>query len=197
MKIRRVVLVATLAGGLAAGAMAQGSKKAPAKSEEEMMAEMIKLGKPGDGHERLKPLAGAWKTTIKMWDEPGAEPQVSDGECTDQWILEGRFLRQECTGTLAQMPFQGIGITGYDNLKKQYVGTWIDTMGTGIMTSSGTVDKTGKIFTAYTTLPNPETGKPMKTRLVTRIIDNNSHVFEMYVPSPKDFKMMEMTYTRK
>ena len=79
-----------------------------------------------------------------------------------------------------------------------YVGSWIDTMGTGIMTSTGTVDKTGKTFTSTTTMPNPETGKPMKTRLVTRIVDDNTHVFEMHIPAgPKDFKMMEITYTRK
>jgi hypothetical protein len=34
------------------------------------------------------------------------------------------------------MPFEGLGYTGYDNVKKQYFGTWIDSMSTGIMTSS-------------------------------------------------------------
>ncbi len=31
------------------------------------------------------------------------------------------------------MPFEGMGIDGYDNLAKQYVSTWVDNMGTGIM----------------------------------------------------------------
>src|SRR5262245_13512739 len=199
MKIGGMILAAVLAGGLASGAMAQNSKKTAPSTDEEMMAEMMKLAKPSEGHERLKPLAGTWKTVVKMWDKPGAAaPQVSDGECTDQWILEGRFLKEECTGTFAQMPFQGMGITGYDNAKKMYVGSWIDTMGTGILTSTGTVHKSGKTFTSTTTMPDPASGKPMKARLITKIVDDNTHTFEMHIPAgTKDFKMMEITYTRK
>jgi len=196
-----------LAGGLAAGAMAQDSKKpAPAKkappSNEEMMAEMMKYAKPGEGHERLKPLAGAWKTSVKSWDAPGTEPsQTSEGECTTQWIMEGRYLKEECTGTFAQMPFQGMGLYGYDNMKKIYVSTWVDNLGTGIMNSTGSADKAGKTITYHATMPDPTStsGKMMKVRMTNQIVDNNSHVFSMYVPAgPKgEFKMMEITYTRK
>ena len=35
-------------------------------------------------------------------------------------------------------PFSGVGIDGYDNLRKKYVTTWIDTMGTGIFSMEGT-----------------------------------------------------------
>jgi hypothetical protein len=43
------------------------------------------------------------------------------------------------------------------------------------------------------------TGKPAKIRTVTRIVDPNQHVYEMYAPDPKgnEFKMMEIVYTRK
>jgi len=161
----------------------------------------MKLSQPGEGHERLKPLAGAWKTSVKSWDAPGAEGSVvSEGECTDQWILDGRFLKEECTGTFAKMPFQGMGITGYDNAKKEYVSSWIDTMGTGIMMSTGSADETGKTITYHSTMPDPTStnGKTMKVRMTTQILDNNSHVFSMFVPAGgKEFKMMEITYTRK
>jgi hypothetical protein len=43
------------------------------------------------------------------------------------------------------------------------------------------------------------TGKPMKVRTVTRIVDANKHVMEMFGPdrSGKEFKMMEIVYTKK
>ena len=39
----------------------------------------------------------------------------------------------------------------------------------------------------------------MKWRSVTRIVDDNTHMFEMYSTdkSGKEEKMMEITYTRK
>ena len=39
----------------------------------------------------------------------------------------------------------------------------------------------------------------MKWRSVTRIVDDNTHVFEMYSAGKggKEEKMMEITYTRK
>ena len=47
-------------------------------------------------------------------------------------LLDGRFLQQEFTGEMMGQPFSGVGINAYDNLRKRYVTTWIDTMGTGI-----------------------------------------------------------------
>lgn len=203
MRIGRLLLSGMLAGALTAGGVLAADEKPAAPkadmpSNEQMMEQMMKMAKPGEGHERLKPFAGTWKTTVKSWDAPGAEPMVTEGECTDQWMMEGRYLKEECTGTFAEMPFQGMGITGYDNGSKKYVSTWIDTMGTGIMMSTGSADKTGKIFTYHSTMPNPRTGKPMKVRMTSKIVDDSSHVFSMYIMAgPKEMKMMEITYTRK
>jgi Protein of unknown function (DUF1579) len=40
--------------------------------------------------------------------------------------------------------FSGIGIDGYDNLRKKYVTAWMDTMGTGIFMMEGTASADGK-----------------------------------------------------
>jgi hypothetical protein len=42
------------------------------------------------------------------------------------------------------MPFEGRGTEAYDNITKQYVNTWIDNMGTGIMHSTGPCQDAGK-----------------------------------------------------
>jgi hypothetical protein len=84
-------------------------------------------------------------------------------------------------------------------MKKKYVGTWMDTMGTMVMMMMGTADPSGKVITMTGTMDDFMTGKPMQLRTVTRIVDANKHVMEMFGPDPagKEFKMMEIVYTRK
>jgi hypothetical protein len=79
------------------------------------------------------------------------------------------------------------------------VSTWIDNMGTGIMMSQGTPDETGKVINWTTEMPDPATGKMGKFRMITRFMDDNKHVFEMYgaMPDGKEAQMMEITYVRK
>ena len=61
--------------------------------------------------------------------------------------MGGRYLEQRFKGDIMGMPFEGIGYTGYDNVKKQYWGTWMDNMSTGMMTSTGTAPPTGRSWT--------------------------------------------------
>jgi hypothetical protein len=95
-------------------------------------------------------------------------------------------------------PFTGIGVTGYDNHTKKYVSTWMDSMGTGIFFFEGTASADGKTITQEACYDDPLKG-PMKWRSVTRIVDDNTLVFEMYGADKrgKEEKMMEITYTRK
>jgi len=97
------------------------------------------------------------------------------------------------------MPFSGIGYTGYDNIKKQYVGTWMDTMSTAMMQSAGTSDASGKNFEFSSTMDDPVTGKAVTTKSTMTVTDENHHTMEMWMPAPdgKMFKMMEINYTRK
>ena len=95
-------------------------------------------------------------------------------------------------------PFTGIGVTGYDNHTKKYVSTWMDSMGTGIFFFEGTASADGKTITQEARYDDPLKG-PMKWRSVTKIVDDNTLVFEMYGTDKRgrEEKMMEITYTRK
>ena len=109
-----------------------------------------------------------------------------------------RYLKEECSGNFSGMPFSGMGVIGYDNATKKYVGSWIDNMGTGIMNSEGAIDGTHKILTTNSTVINSETGKTDKVKMVTKIVDENRHVFSMYgIHDGKESLEMEITYTRK
>jgi len=62
---------------------------------------------------------------------PEAAPHKGSGTSENSWVLGGRYLQQIFRGEADGQPFDGISYTAYDNFKKKYVGTWIDTMGPG------------------------------------------------------------------
>lgn len=105
---------------------------------------------------------------------------------------------QECIGDMMGHSFTRIGITGYENHTMTYVSTWMDSMGTGIFFMQGTASVDGKIITQTGSHNDPIEGL-MELRAVTRIVDDNTEIFEMYGTGKRgtDTKMMEITCQRK
>ena len=150
----------------------------------------------------LEPLVGQWKQEVKWWMAPGAPPQISTGSSEYKWINGGRFLVQTVKGDPGEQgpPFEGMGMIGYDNFKKKYTSMWTDNMTTSLMTNLGTCDDSGKVFTLEGQYDDVFTGKPNQPfKTVIRIVNNNLHIDEMYMNGPdgKQFKSVEITYTRK
>jgi len=171
-------------------------KSAATPKVDPAMEEMMKLAAPGEMHKKLEPFVGKWKTVVKTFMGPG-EPEVSEGTSTSEWILGGRYVRETFNGTFAGMPFEGRGLTGYDNIGKEFVGVWVDTMGTGVLTSTGKMDPNGKVFNWQLTIPNPMPGTPNTMRAVVEIVNDKTHTFTTYVMlDGKEVKQMEITYTR-
>jgi hypothetical protein len=164
------------------------------------MEAWMKAGTPGEFHKALEPLNGDWTTESTFWMAPGAEAQQSKGECKRKWILGGRFLEEKVTGSFGGMSFEGFGLLGYDNLKKQYVDVWVDSMSTMILSTTGSTDETRKTFTFTGQYDDPMTGQKNKSmRLVHKIQGPDKHTMLMYETGPdgKEFKSMEMVFTRK
>ena len=179
-------------------AMAKGKKAEKPMDPQAMMEVYTKLAAPGEQHKQLASLAGSWTTKTKEWMEPNKPPTESTGSAEMKILLDGRFLQQELTGQMMGQPFSGIEITAYDNLLKKYVTSWMSTMGTGIFMMVGTASPDGKTITLKGRHAEPGGGY-MKHRAIWKIVDNNTQTFDMYGTHPggKEWKMMEMTYTRK
>ncbi|MEP6698604.1 MAG: DUF1579 domain-containing protein [Verrucomicrobiota bacterium] len=177
-------------------------------SEPEMMKQMMELSKLNENHKMLADLAGTWSYTVKMWmnGDPTSKPQESKGTAVRKSVMDGRFFTLDVSGKM-QMPgadgkmkdmnFKGMGVEGYDNVKKKFTGIWMDNMGTGFMTSEGDYDAASKTFTytgEYEGLP----GMKQKIREVLKIVDKDHHNFEWYEDrGGKEVKTMEISYTRK
>ena len=179
--------------------MATSTKPQEGKTDMQAMMEVYtKLATPGAPHKLLASMVGSWTTKTKSWMEPNKPPMETTGTCEQKMILGGRFLQQEYTGDMMGNRFTGINVIGYDNHTKKYVSTWIDSMSTGIYFFQGTASPDGKTITQESNYDDPVRG-PMIWRSVTRIVDDNTLVYEAYGigKGGKEEKMAEMTVTRK
>jgi uncharacterized protein DUF1579 len=190
------LLICAVFGCCAALTTPAADKPASAPQVDPATEAMMKAATPGAMHEKLKPFVGTWKTTVKMFTGPG-EPEVSEGTSTSEWVLGGRYVREMFQGTFAGMPFEGRGLTGYDNVSNEFVGVWVDNFGTGIVASTGKVDPSGKVFNWQSTSHNPVPGMPDTMRSVVEIVNDKTHKFTTYTMiDGKEVKQMEITYTR-
>ncbi|HJU03987.1 MAG TPA: DUF1579 domain-containing protein [Nitrospiraceae bacterium] len=198
MRLTQMILTCLCLVMAASFAMAEGQKRDGPMDMQAIMETYEKLATPGEPHKQLSSMAGSWNTKTKSWMEPDQPPMESTGSCEQKMLLDGRFLQQECTGEMMGSSFKGIGMTGYDNHTKKYVSTWMDSMGTGIYFMEGTGSADGKTITQEGSYDDPMEG-PIKLRSVTKIVDHNTEIFEMYGTdkSGQEMKVMEITYTRK
>ena len=175
------------------------AKAKAAMHEKAMMDAWMKAATPGEPHKKLEPFIGTFDVKVKSWMQPGAPAMESTGTSEQNWVLGGRYVEQRFKGSFMEQPFEGLGYTGYDNIKKQYVGTWMDNMSTAVMMSTGKADASGKQMNFKGTSPDPMTGKDMSMTSKITVADNNHHTMEMWGPAPngKIFKMMEIQYVRK
>ncbi len=189
-------LVATL--GLVG---AQTGEPMPEMTPEQaaMMEAYMKAGAPGPAHEALAATAGSYTLEITSWHEPGGPPMKEGGTAERSMILGGRVLVEEIDSTMMGMPFNGQGMTGFDNVTGKYWSTWMDSMSTGMMVSEGTCDAAGKNCTYHGSWNDPITKGPVQARIVTVWKSPTVQHFEMYGPGPdgKEMKKMENLYTKK
>ena len=176
-------------------------------NEAEMMKQMMELAKLNENHKLLKDSVGTWSYTVKMWmnGDPSSKPEESRGIAKRTAIMDGRFVVMDVAGRM-QMPgadgkmksmtFKGHGLEGYDNVKKKFVGTWMDNMGTGIMMSEGDYDPATKTFT-YNSEMEPMPGMKTAVREVLKMTDKNHMTFEWYENrGGQEVKTMEINYAR-
>lgn len=178
---------------------AHDPKKEMSAEEKAGMEAWHKYMTPGDAHHMLNNMVGTFDATTTMWMAPGAPPATSKGVSVVRWILGNRYIEQRFKGTFMNMPFEGLGYTGYDNAKKQYWGTWMDSMSTGVMTSTGSTSDGGKTWKFASMGTDPMTGKDTPGEMTITVKDRDHHTMEMSGPAPDGsmFKMMEINYHRR
>lgn len=179
----------------------QASEAMGVDAKQQMMQKWMELATPGPQHERLARRVGQWEHKVKAWcdPDPNAPPMETTGMTEVELILGGRFVMDHASGQFNGQPFEGIGLCGYDNLKKKYVSIWVDTMSTGMMISEGEGDEHGKVITYEGHYTDPMTASEKTVKTVETSIDENTWKMEMFEmrPDAGEVKTFEIVYTRK
>ena len=168
----------------------------PAKMDEVMK----KYVNPGKQNKAFKSWVGVWKAESTYWMQPGAPPMKSSGEAKFRMAMKGRYLVENFKTESPEMGvFMGQGTFAYDRVAKEYIHTWIDTMGTGVMISRGSASEDGNTLTLHATYQNPMIMQDVKYRLVSHSGDPKKRKLEMFAtyPGKEEFKTMEINYTKQ
>jgi len=177
---------------LATGAAAQEAQEMTPE-QQAMMAAFQASMTPGEPHARLARLTGDFTATVRSFEEPNGEPTESLSELTRSLELGGRVLREEWSGQVMGMAFQGVGRVGYDNVTERYWTTWTDNLSTGLFTGYGHWDpeRNGLVFDGE--MPDPVAGGMVRTRSVATYGDDGTERMVMYrIVDGEEVKIMEM-----
>jgi len=180
-----VLVVAFVIASAPAVARAQADKMPP-------------MPKPGPEHAVLEMDEGTWDAVVEVTPGPGAAPMTSKGVEVNKMGCSGLCLISDFTGDMAGTPFMGHGVTTWDPAKKKYVGSWTDSMSTGLALAESTYDAAAKKWEGWMQGPDM-TGKVVKSRATGEMPNPNTRIFTMYGTGPdgKEMQTMKITYTRR
>jgi len=121
---------------------------------DEMMAVYMEAAKPGPEHQMLAKSAGTWKATISPGWTPARSRRSPRAPRRPRWS-SGALSADPLRGLQHGHAVRGHRPARYDNLKKLYVGTWCDNMGTGIMSYEGSYDPSKKEMVCHVSSSTP------------------------------------------
>jgi hypothetical protein len=196
MKNGTVVVCVVAIVGLAV-APARAEEKKPSAPAASSSHEMPPLPKPGPEHDVLKAEEGNWDAVVESWMEPGKPPTTSKGTETNT-LLGGLWLVTDFKGDFMGAPFLGHGVMGWDQNKKKYVSTWVDSMSTGPSTGEATYDAGTKTLAGWMEGPDLS-GKVMKMKQTCVLKDADTRIFTMsnVGADGKESPAMRITYKRR
>jgi hypothetical protein len=145
--------------------------------------------KPSKEHELIARSAGKHSGQMKIWVQGlDAEPASVPFEETNTVVLGGFWLRTE----FSSGPYQGSGMSGYDPVKKKYVGTWADNMSPHMNVSEGTFDEQQRQLTMIFKGYDPATQKMTEHKSVTTYASpGQPATMTMYMGDPESGKFVK------
>lgn len=170
-----VLLLVVGLGAFLAGS-AYTEDEAP-MSEEELWAWVMKMGQPGEPHQKLATLCGNWTSDATFIMESGEIK--SAGKSAHAMMLGGRFLKMEYSGDMMGSPFNGMGLLAYNNVTQQYQSLWIDSMSTGFSLQNGQASDGGATITLLGEWQGPEGMRMPQKSVWTLPVDGKARL-QMY-----------------
>tara|TARA_R110000782_G_scaffold175732_1_gene266838 strand:+ start:3027 stop:3689 length:663 start_codon:yes stop_codon:yes gene_type:complete len=168
------------------------------QSDRDMQKEMeqwMAMASPGENHAVLDKSVGKWTAKTSFIMDPSQPPTEGEGTMTSEWVLGKRFVKSDFyMKDMMGTEFQGLAYTGYDNIKGEYVSTWMDTFGTGILMMTGEHDGSRCVMEGESVSPEG----PYTMKIVTTWHDDD-HFTDVFYDKVGDDgwrKSGEIKYTR-
>lgn len=153
---------------------------------------------PGEAHKMMAKYDGTWDEEVTHWAKPDAPPTVNKATAVNKMILGGRYQQTTHSGNFEGMQFDGLSTLAFDNARKVFISTWVDNMGTGLMYTEGTYDNASKTLTLKGKTYDPSIGKEIEIKEVTKFIDDNNQLMEMFdISNGKEVKSMSIKFARR
>ncbi|HDT13068.1 MAG TPA: DUF1579 domain-containing protein [Candidatus Aminicenantes bacterium] len=179
----------TLTFGILSAAL--GSAQMPEQDQAKAMEAYTKAAAVTAEHKALEYFAGRWKVEAKMWAMPGAPPTESVNTNEGEVILGGRYVRLTYKGEMMGQPFEGLQISGYDNIAKAYTTFWIDNSSTSFYLLRGMYDAAKKTYTFKGSWADPLGGET-PVRMIIKIVSPDEYVSETYMTQPDGKEFLSM-----
>src|SRR5688572_9167257 len=133
--------------------------------------DMPEMPKPRKEHEWLQQLVGEWTSEAEATMDPSKPPMKLKGTESSR-MIGGFWAMCELKGEMMGTPYTGILTLGYDEEKKKYVGTWIDSMTGYLWTYTGSLDAGSKMLSLDTEGPGHD-GKLCRFRETIEVKDKD------------------------
>lgn len=166
-----------------------------------MMEAWMDFAKPGAEHAWMATHAGTWVCdSVKQWMDPSQPPTTAKATDVVTMGMNGLYQMSDFSSSMMGQPMMGHGLMGYDKMKKKFVLSWIDNMGSGIVRMEGSYDDATKTLNLSGKQSDP--GRKMETdiRQELKFHDDNSYTLAMYGTGhdgKSEQKFMEGTFKRK
>ncbi len=199
MKLERTIAAAAMSVGLVLGGVVLAAATDPKSlTPEQRAANAEKAAKPGPQHEVLEGFVGHWTSKVRAQIDPSKPAQESEGTADGAMVLGGRFAHVVHKGTIMGKPFEGVMLTGFNNVPKMYASVWADNMGTAIVNYAGTYDAAKKQLNMSAHFVDPATRQLTRARSVTTFVDANTWTYDEYVHADvgKESHVMSITFKR-
>jgi Protein of unknown function (DUF1579) len=155
--------------------------------------------RPTAEHEILASDEGTWDATITSY-LPHGKPAVYKGTEVNTVLAGGLWVASKFEADIGGRRFEGRGHFGYDPLKKQYVGTWIDSLSPILSLLEGRYDAKTKTMTYEGEYIDFGDKAKYTQRMVTTLKENGTRHFTLIMKpagSEDEVKIMEVEYIKR
>ena len=165
----------------------------------EWMEKVKQFTEPSEHHKILERFIGKWNTETRFVMGGQTSPPEK-GTAEYSWLMDGRWLQSKSTGTLMGKPMESFHLLGYDNFKKSFVTTTVNSIDTAMLHSEGDMDPGGNTLITYGTLDEYLTGEHDKmVKRVWKFESSDKFVLEVHdLPiGMNNTKVIEIIFTRQ